>query len=206
MTSPKRYTKGERTRRTILEAAKALFLTQGFTATSMRQIGQAAHITPAAIYNHFASKDEIFSVLLAELALYDELFAFIEDIQADTAEELLRRMFTGIVELTSKHEDYIRLALIDAQERDAAMLVTFLPKTIPRFLAFYERLATMDSNHGRLRDLSPFLLVRTMISLIAGYLITEHVVRAAGNLDLPDLDWADGMAEILLHGALKYPE
>jgi len=196
-------TKGERTRRAILDAAKNLFLRQGYAATGMRQIARAVGITPAAIYNHFAGKDGIFAALLEEAAPFEEALELLEKTEADTAGDLLRKTVRAIVGLFANHEDYIRLALIDAQERNGTAVVTFPPQLFPHFMAFYQRLVALDAERGRLRDLSPFVFNRTLFSLIAGYIITEYVAKPARTLDLPDMDWVEGLVDIFLHGVLK---
>jgi len=52
-------TRGEMTRKRIRDEALGLFYRQGFRATTMREITGACGLTPAAFYNHFASKDEL---------------------------------------------------------------------------------------------------------------------------------------------------
>ena len=197
--------KGERTRRAILEAAKNLFLSQGYTATSMRQIAQAVGVTPAAIYNHFSGKEEIFTSLLQQAAPFERVSELFEETAADTPEDLLQQMFRGMVDLLLGHEDYIQLSLIDAQERDGATLVTFLPRLFPHFMGFYQRLLALDAGQGQLREIPVFVFTRTLISLIAGYLITERVARPAETLNMPEMDWVQGLADIFMHGVLKSP-
>ena len=48
-----------RRREEILAAAKACFAREGFHATSMRDIYRECGLSPGAVYNHFASKEEI---------------------------------------------------------------------------------------------------------------------------------------------------
>ena len=79
MAAEPQLAKGERTRRAILEAAKNLFLSQGYTATSMRQIAQAVGVTPAALYNHFSGKEEIFTSLLQQAAPFERAFELFEE-------------------------------------------------------------------------------------------------------------------------------
>jgi AcrR family transcriptional regulator len=55
------------TRSTILSVAKDLFVRQGYTATSMRQVAEAAGIGKATIYHHFADKQAILMTLVAEV-------------------------------------------------------------------------------------------------------------------------------------------
>jgi TetR/AcrR family transcriptional regulator, cholesterol catabolism regulator len=45
--------------RRVLVAAATLFHEQGATATSVRDIARACALTPGALYNHFASKDDV---------------------------------------------------------------------------------------------------------------------------------------------------
>lgn len=45
--------------RRIMAAADALFFRQGATATTVREITAACDLTPGALYNHFASKEEL---------------------------------------------------------------------------------------------------------------------------------------------------
>lgn len=51
------------TRDRILDVALDLFTTQGFDGTSLRQIAERLHITKAALYYHFESKDDILMAL-----------------------------------------------------------------------------------------------------------------------------------------------
>ncbi len=48
----------------ILSSARRLFLRQGYTATSMRQVAEAAGIGKATIYHHFPDKRSIVMALL----------------------------------------------------------------------------------------------------------------------------------------------
>ncbi|WP_151638205.1 MULTISPECIES: TetR/AcrR family transcriptional regulator [Noviherbaspirillum] len=55
---------GDQTRDQILHAAASLFRNQGYAATTLRQIADAAGIKAGSIYYHFSSKDEILGVVL----------------------------------------------------------------------------------------------------------------------------------------------
>ena len=50
-------------RQRIIAAAAELFATRGFEATSIRDIANAVDLTNAALYYHFASKEELFAVI-----------------------------------------------------------------------------------------------------------------------------------------------
>ncbi len=53
----------EARRRQVLEAAAECFIEKGFKKTSMRDICRAAKLSPGAVYNYFASKDEIIEAI-----------------------------------------------------------------------------------------------------------------------------------------------
>ena len=53
------------TRQRIFRAARSILLDEGAAALSMRRIGRQVGLTPAAIYRHYASKQE----LLDEIAI-----------------------------------------------------------------------------------------------------------------------------------------
>jgi AcrR family transcriptional regulator len=55
------------TRRKILEAARRMFVQQGYEGTTMRAIAAKIGYTPTAIYHHFKDKD----ALVAELSAID---------------------------------------------------------------------------------------------------------------------------------------
>ncbi len=48
-----------RTRRRLIEQAERLFREQGYAATSLEAVAEAAEVTKGAIYGHFASKEDL---------------------------------------------------------------------------------------------------------------------------------------------------
>ena len=56
----------EAVRRGILDAARDLFVKEGFEHVSMRRIAELVEYSPAAIYGYFPSKDDIFFALAEE--------------------------------------------------------------------------------------------------------------------------------------------
>jgi TetR/AcrR family transcriptional repressor of nem operon len=54
-----RQTKGERTRRRIVEHAAVLFNTLGVAGASMADVSEAAGLEKGGVYNHFESKDAL---------------------------------------------------------------------------------------------------------------------------------------------------
>lgn len=80
-------TKGERTRRRLLELAIERFGAQGFRATSVSEIARAAGITQAAVYTHFAGKEALF-----DAAVDADATALIDESQARLAATPARQL------------------------------------------------------------------------------------------------------------------
>ena len=56
----------EATGRAILDAARDLFVAEGYQNVSIRKIAERIEYSPAAIYSYFPSKDDIFLALAEE--------------------------------------------------------------------------------------------------------------------------------------------
>jgi len=68
-------TKAESTISNVFTAAGALFVEMPYSAVTMDQIAQAAHVTKGALYHHFESKEELYLTLLhAELTQRKQRF------------------------------------------------------------------------------------------------------------------------------------
>ena len=95
-----------RRREEILEAAKACFARQGFHATSMRDIYRECGLSPGAVYNHFACKEEIVRALgegrLREALAKREALELIGD-----PIEALRLLAAGTREELAREEDLL---------------------------------------------------------------------------------------------------
>jgi len=195
------HSDGKETHKGILQAAKFLFLTHGYHGTSMRMIADAANITPAAIYNHFAGKEALFTALIEHLAPIEQMSAMLEQISGDDTETIMTELVAGMFTLASKHLEYVRLGLIDIQERQGATMASLLPLLLPPFLSFYQRLVDVDTDN-LLHGMPPHLLIRGLISLIAGYTLTDQVVSMVKPGFFPSIDWEQGFTKLFLYGAL----
>jgi AcrR family transcriptional regulator len=96
------------TRQLILEAARELFVTEGFENVTMRKIAERIEYSPTAIYVHFADKD----ALMTELSVCD-FRAFLDAVStvprtADPTAWLLE-MGTAYVEFALTHSNQYRL-------------------------------------------------------------------------------------------------
>ncbi len=97
--------------RAILDAARELFVAEGYQNVSIRKIAEKIEYSPAAIYGYFASKDDIF------LALAEEGFRilFTPAAKAAAADPLdeIRMGFWRLYEFSKEHPEYFALMFLD---------------------------------------------------------------------------------------------
>jgi AcrR family transcriptional regulator len=89
--------RGRKRREKIVDAASALFVANGFHATSIDEIGAAAGITGPGLYRHFAAKDEI---LLAALdRMWERLRRAIDRVQTEPPGEAFETLLDTHIDL-----------------------------------------------------------------------------------------------------------
>ena len=106
----------EETSRAILDAARELFVAEGYQNVSIRKIAEKIEYSPAAIYSYFPSKDDIFLALAEEG--FRLLFESAEDCASrveasDSPIDVIRRAFLNVYTFSKKHPEYHALMFLD---------------------------------------------------------------------------------------------
>jgi AcrR family transcriptional regulator len=108
-------------RERILDAARRIVMREGFAALSMRKIADAIEYSPATLYLHFASRDEIAQALCAEgYAQLLETFVPLAGI-ADPAERL-KALGRAYVAFGVAHPETYRLIFMEDPSYTGAAL------------------------------------------------------------------------------------
>ena len=126
----------EATRRAILDAARDLFVADGYARVSIRNIAVKVEYSPAAIYSYFPSKEDIFFALAEEgFHLLDttNLAAPPSDDPLDDLREIAWRLY------------------VFSKEQPQYFALVFLDRHVPRIGKEYQRLATIAEFRERIR-------------------------------------------------------
>lgn len=189
----------------ILDAARKLFIQQGYDAVTMRKIAKRIEYSPTAIYVHFKDKETLLRELCAEdfqmLATAFQQVAMIED-----PVERLRQTGRAYVDFAVRYPNHYRLMFMtprppDFQEdesgkgdvqRDAYAFVVAVVKDAMAKGAFREECKDPD------------LLAQVLWAGVHG-VVTLHLVLAKDKwLDWRPLDaTAQGMLDALYRGVLR---
>jgi AcrR family transcriptional regulator len=196
-------TKGERTRLAIENAAIALFMEQGYHATSMRQIAERAGLALGGIYNHFASKDEIFEAIIIDQHPYRKILPLILAVEGETADEFFSNAFRIVIEELGKQPEFINLMFIELVEFKGRHGAVMLREIAPKVLPVFEKIVR---NYKSLRVTNPAVLMRSFFGMIISYFVTEMVIANSPISHLMPKDAAGVYTDIFLRGILKPSE
>lgn len=194
-------TRGDKTRAEIIQVAHNLFLGHGYHGTSMRQIAAQADIAVGGIYNHFASKEDIFFSVLVECHPFHDVMPAMVAAQGETVEAFVRDAAERMVASTQNRLDFLNLMFIELVEFKSAHLPELFQMFFPSVLALAQRFV---EGKDELRPIPTPILVRAFIGLFFSYVMTEVVL---GSQMPPDMqkNAFEHFVEIYLHGILAHP-
>lgn len=116
---PRKARRGPLTRKQILDASLRLFSEKGFARTSVRDIAQAAGITDAAIYYHFASKRELFEALFEERGITSALSELEQSKITEPLLETLTAIALAALGIMQRNQDFVKVLFSEAISQDA---------------------------------------------------------------------------------------
>jgi AcrR family transcriptional regulator len=96
----------EELRQQILDAARELFVREGYESVSMRKIAEKIEYSPASIYTYFTDKDEILDCLCEETfaQLHANKLAALQNMEGDPL-ELLKKGGEAYIRFGIEHPD-----------------------------------------------------------------------------------------------------
>jgi len=165
----------DKRRQQIVEAAVELFSRKGFRGTRTREIAEAAGISEAMIYRHFATKRELYSAIIEAKSATEELLAS----AATAAQEeddagVLRAVGLKMIEQTVREPSLMRLLLFSALEGHELSEI-FFESRVKRLHQFLSRYIRRRIKEGRFRSIDALVAARGFIGMIVHYLLIHEL-------------------------------
>ena len=188
----------EATARAILDAARDLFVAEGYQNVSIRKIAEKIEYSPAAIYSYFPSKDDIFLALAEEgfHMLFESGVCARETDAAAEPIDCIRSAFLNLYTFSKAHPEYHALM--------------FLDRSVPRISRDWQRFGFVREMRGQLTELighaiergdfpagsNPETIFRVLMVAVQGIAAMRICDRLVPGED------ADGLARATVEAAL----
>jgi AcrR family transcriptional regulator len=198
---------GEQRRLQILRVAMRLFSARGFRGTRTREIAQAAGVSEAMVFRHFATKEQLYSAILD----YKACFGGMEDPRVLLSEAVEARddcaVFEGLANTIMRHHrrdpEFLRLLTHAALEghRLAEMFWQTTVRETYKFLGSYIRQRQRDGAFG---SVDPVIAVRAFIGMVINHSMANNIWDKSRHiLNISNERAAKEFTRILLQGILQ---
>ena len=199
---------GEERRLSILRAAVSLFSRRGFRGATTKEIAQAAGISEAMVFRHFATKEELFAAILDHKACAEGLGDPCE-LVADAVRRKDDRAVFETLALTAlqhheKDKEFVRLLLHAALEGHQ-LAGMFWDKYVLRYYEFLSNYIRERQRDGAFRNIEPRVVVRALIGMTMHHSLNNNLWDPARRLlDITNERAAREFTEILLKGITNF--
>jgi AcrR family transcriptional regulator len=200
---------GEERRQQILRVAMHLFSQRGFSGTTTREIAQAAGVSEAMVFRHFATKDELYHAILDHKACAGGL-----DLRAVLTEPMARKddrvVFESIARAMMQHHEqdteFLRL-LTHAALEEHQLVELFWERNVRQMYELLGGYIRERQRDGALRQVEPAVIVRAFLGMIIHHSLNNTLWdKRRRLLDIPNERAAREFTDILLGGvALHAP-
>lgn len=199
-----RRRKGE-PRRLFLEAARELFLSQGFHGTTTREIAERAGVSKTLMYRYFGSKVGLFrEALVAPFVEYVQDFNTKWQAGSNVVldDEVLTRRYVGdLFDLFRKNRGLVMLLWAADAQSGNELVASGVCEAVNQQLAVLVEIGTAESVQRQVRALGrQDLATRSTLAMVAGmavFGISFYGKRLPSRKDV-----VEELTQVVLHGHL----
>lgn len=171
--------KGERTKRKILDAATLLFNENGYDKTSIQDICEKAGVSKGAFFHHFPTKELLFLEILNEFL--EKLDIKIKEIEKNS-KNVLQAMIdmTKILEeifIISENKLTIFLEFVKQAEKNDDIMKS-LSKKFEKFEKYIENLIENGKKEGSIKkEINSIFFSSLIVSLSIGMILRKSLFK-----------------------------
>ena len=195
---------GEERRLQILAVAVSLFSKKGFRGTTTKEIANAAGVSEAMVFRHFATKEELYAAILDRKACSHDHFE-----PAEMAADAIKRkddraVFESLALSALNHHEkdpeFQRLLLHSALEKHE-LAEMFFEKFVRRVYEFLGGYIRERQREGALLEMDPAIVVRCFIGMVMHHSLNNNLWDPARHLlNISNESAAKHFTDILLNG------
>lgn len=195
---------GEERRSQILAVAVSLFSQRGFRGTTTKEIAQAAGVSEAMVFRHFATKEELYAAILDHKACshdkFDPAVTAAEAIKCRDDRAVFESLALGALNHHEKDPEFQRLLLHSALEKHqlAEMFFNEFVRHVYEFLGGYIR---ERQREGAFVEIDPAIVVRCFIGMVMHQSLNNNLWDPGRRLlNISNESAAKHFTDLLLNG------
>lgn len=163
----------EATRQTIINAAYELFSTQGYSATSIRQVAQGAEIAQGGLYNHFANKEALFVAVMKQYHPFAHIQPLLSKAPTTNKRDVLRYLVLTLIHEYRTRPNGIRLLLTELVEFEGKHSEEIFEPIAIQMMQFIQHLASVD---GEMREINPATFFRVVVGIAFAHYLGDALL------------------------------
>jgi TetR/AcrR family transcriptional regulator len=195
---------GDERRSQILRVAVDLFAHEGFRGTTTKKIAQAAGVSEAMVFRHFATKEELYAAILDHKACSGDAV----DLELIVADAVKRRDDRGVFEGLAfnalehhEHDPNFQRLLLHAALEGHELAQMFFEKFVRRVYEFLGAYIRERQLEGAMVDIDPAIVVRAFIGMIIHHSLNNNLWDPQRRLlNLSNQAAAENFTAVLLQG------
>ena len=167
---------GEERRLQILAVSVRLFSQRGFRGTTTKEIAQAAGVSEAMVFRHFATKEELYAAILDHKSggNFEPAVMAGDAIRRKDDRGVFEALALGALNHHEHDPDFQRLLLHSALEKHelAEMFFNEFVRRVYEFLGGYIR---ERQSEGALIEIDPAIVVRAFIGMVMHHSLNNNL-------------------------------
>ncbi|MDQ6785358.1 MAG: TetR/AcrR family transcriptional regulator [Acidobacteriota bacterium] len=190
----------------IEDAARQLFIKQGFHATSMRDISKRAKVSLGNLYNYYETKEAIFeSIINSYLTEIDEKLKTIFDgIDEPLEPKSLHRLGQMVGKMVHENYDFWLLMYIDVLEFQNQHFRKMFEGLTDKFRRIFAVQFKASKTRGDLRaGVDPAVVFTAAYMQFFNYFLVEKLFGGNAHLGLTDAQAINTLTKIFSYGVLS---
>jgi AcrR family transcriptional regulator len=203
-TAPKTRLNSDQRRAAIVDAAVRLFSEHGFRGTTTRELAAAVGVSEPTLYAHFATKRDLYSAIIEQLA-HGGMETFLGEMlgpafAAEDDQAVFSLLAEAFLDWYSRDPSYIRLLLFSALERHELAELCYQQ----HFVSFLEMMSgyiRRRIDQGVFRPIDPVLAIRAFVGMVSDFGMSAHVYKHPEPYDRKTI--IDTVVGIFLNGIRK---
>jgi AcrR family transcriptional regulator len=190
----------------IEEAARQLFIKQGFHATSMRNIAAKAGTSLGNVYNYYRTKEEILGSIIGryQTVIDGRLRGIFDEIEEPLDPESLMRFGRQIKEMVNEHHDFWLLMYIDVLEFENLHFRKMFEGLVHSLRRRFSRQFTELKSKGVVhQDVDPAVGFTAVYMQFFNYFLVEKLFGGNRHFGLNDEQVIKTLTDIYCRGLLQ---